>query len=38
MANDYEVIRKIDITIIHDSTIITDGLFIKEILYKNYGH
>ena len=39
IANTNEIVRKIDITIVRDSTIsITDGLFIKTILYKNNGH
>lgn len=37
IANTNEIVRKIDITIVRDSTIITDGLFIKTILYKNNG-
>ncbi|UZO20523.1 uncharacterized protein OCT59_012946 [Rhizophagus irregularis] len=38
IASTNEIVRKIDITIVRDSTIITDGLFIKTILYKNNGH
>lgn len=38
IANTYEIIKKVDITIVRDSTIITNSLFIKEILYKNNGH
>jgi hypothetical protein len=38
IANINEIIRKIDIIIVRDSTIITDSLFIKEILYKNNNH
>ncbi|PKC56328.1 hypothetical protein RhiirA1_402217 [Rhizophagus irregularis] len=38
IANTYEIIEKVDITIVRGSTIITNGLFIKEILYKNNGH
>src|SRR3954447_19351223 len=38
ITNTNEIIRKFDITIVRDSTIITDGLFIEEILYKNNGH
>ncbi|PKB96947.1 hypothetical protein RhiirA5_385000 [Rhizophagus irregularis] len=33
----YEIIRKVDITIVRESNII-DKIFIKEILYKNNGH
>ncbi|CAB4396299.1 unnamed protein product [Rhizophagus irregularis] len=38
IANTYEIIKKVDITIVCYSTIITNSLFIKEILYKNNGH
>ncbi|UZO02580.1 uncharacterized protein OCT59_021059 [Rhizophagus irregularis] len=38
IANTYEIIEKVDITIVRGSTIIANGLFIKEILYKNNGH
>ena len=30
-----QIIRKVDITIVCDSNITTDSLYIKEILYKN---
>ncbi len=33
-----EVIRKTNISIIRDTTNTTNGLYIKEILYKNNGH
>lgn len=36
IANTYDIIRKVDITIVYESNI-TDGIFIKEILYKNNG-
>lgn len=38
IANTYEIIKKVDITIVRGSTIIANGLFIKEILYKNNSH
>ena len=38
ITNTNKIVKKIDITIVRDSTIITDGLFIKTILYKNHGH
>src|ERR1700734_1469374 len=37
IINPYEIIRKVDVTIVRESNI-TDGIFIKEILYKNNGH
>jgi len=38
IANTNEITKKIDVTIVRDSTIITDGIFIKNILYKNNGY
>ena len=38
IANTNEITKKIDVTIVRDSTIITDGIFIKSILYKNNGY
>jgi len=38
IANTNEITKKIDVTIVCDSTIITDGIFIKNILYKNNGY
>jgi hypothetical protein len=37
IINTNKIIQKIDVTIIRNSNI-TNGLYIKEILYKNYGH
>lgn len=37
ITNTYEIVRKVDIMIVRESNI-TDGIFIKEILYKNNGH
>lgn len=37
IVNINEIVRKINITIIRNSSI-TNGLYIKEILYKNHGH
>jgi hypothetical protein len=33
-----QIIRKVDVTIVRDLTIIINGLYIKEILYKNNAH
>ena len=38
IINTNEIVKKVDITIIRDSTIITDDIFIKEVLYKNNGY
>lgn len=38
IVNINEIIRKANVTIIRNLNTITDGYYIKEILYKNNGH
>jgi hypothetical protein len=38
IVNTCELIRKVNVLIIRDSNSTTNGLYIKEILYKNNGH